>query len=87
MSKVLVEESNLYGIADAIRSKLNSNTTYKVSQMAAAIRSIEDSSGGMPVPTATKQINENGTYDVTNYASAVVNVSAQSLPSANGVSF
>ena len=36
---------------------------------------IGEKSGYMPVPTATKQITENGTHDVTDYASAVVNVS------------
>lgn len=36
---------------------------------------VGEKSGYMPVPTATKQITENGTHDVTDYASAVVNVS------------
>lgn len=36
---------------------------------------VGEKSGYMPVPTATKQITENGTYDVTDYASAVVNIS------------
>lgn len=36
---------------------------------------VGEKSGYMPVPTSTKQITENGTHDVTNYASAVVNVS------------
>lgn len=36
---------------------------------------VKDSlSGYMPIPTASKSIVENGTYDVTNYAEAVVNV-------------
>lgn len=35
---------------------------------------VGEKSGYMPVPTATKQITENGTHDVTNYASAIVNV-------------
>ena len=36
---------------------------------------VGEKSGYMPVPTATKQITENGTYDVTNYSSAFVSVS------------
>lgn len=36
---------------------------------------VKDSlSGYMPIPTASKSIAQNGTYDVTNYAEAVVNV-------------
>lgn len=36
---------------------------------------VGEKSGYMPVPTATKQITENGTHDVTNYATANVNIS------------
>lgn len=36
---------------------------------------VGEKSGYMPVPTATKQITENGTYDVSNFANAVVSVS------------
>lgn len=36
---------------------------------------VGDKSGYMPVPTATKQITQNGTVDVTQYAYANVNVS------------
>lgn len=36
---------------------------------------VGEKSGYMPLPTATKQITENGTHDVTNYAEAIVNVS------------
>ena len=36
---------------------------------------VGEKSGYMPVPTTTKQITENGTYDVTDYSSAQVYVS------------
>ena len=36
MANVLVEESNLIAIADAIREKTGTNTTFKPSEMAAA---------------------------------------------------
>ena len=37
---------------------------------------VGEKSGYMPVPTATKHITDNGTYDVTNYASANVHISS-----------
>lgn len=40
MAQVLTDESNYEDIADAIREKLGTNTTYLPSEMAAAIRSI-----------------------------------------------
>ena len=71
MSKVLVTESYLEGIAAAIRSKNGASTTYRPGDMASAIRSI-DTSGIHP--TGTKQITKNGVTDVTQYASANVDV-------------
>lgn len=71
MSKVLVTEYSLESIADAIRAKNGTQNTYKPGQMAAAIQAL-DTSGIHP--TGTKQITANGTTDVTNYASANVNV-------------
>lgn len=73
MANVLVNESSLQDIADAIRDKLSVETTYKPSEMAAAIETI----GGV-TPTGTKQISitENGTTteNVTSYASAEITV-------------
>lgn len=71
MSKVMVTESYLDDIADAIRSKKGTQDTYTPAEMAEAIESI---SGGGITPTGTINITSNGTVDVTNYASASVAV-------------
>ena len=71
MSRALITESFLTGIANAIRAKLGVQDTYTPPQMAAAIESIP--TGGI-TPTGTKNITQNGTHDVTQYASANVNV-------------
>ena len=70
MSIVTIDDTNLTNIANAIRDKKGSNDTYKPSEMASAISNIQT---GIK-PTETINITENGSYDVTNYASAEVNV-------------
>ena len=75
MAKVLVNESSLTGIADAIRGKNGSTTTYKPSEMAAAITAI--SGGSEPVIEALS-VTSNGTYTapdgVDGYSPVTVNV-------------
>ena len=69
MSKVLVSESNLTNIADAIRGKNGETTTYKPSEMAAAITAISSSGGGSRadyVPDSALVINGNCDYKFSN---------------------
>lgn len=81
MSKVLVNESSLTGIADAIRGKNGSTDTYKPSEMAAAITAI--SGGGGPVIEAL-DVTSNGTYTapdgVDGYSPITVNVPQDGSP-------
>ena len=60
MAKVLVNESSLTGIADAIRGKNGSTTTYKPSEMAAAITAI--SGGGPDIPDSAFVISGSCNY-------------------------
>lgn len=46
MSRVLISEESLTNIANAIRAKNGESTTYKPSEMAAAIEAIEAGGGG-----------------------------------------
>ena len=72
MSKVLVTESSLESIADAIRAKNGTENTYRPGQMAAAIAAIE--TPDLEALTAT----QNGTYAPSagknGFSGAVVNV-------------
>ena len=69
--KSIVSNSKLTAIANAIRSKTGSTETLTLDTMVTKIQSI---GGAGIVPTGTIDITANGTYDVTNYASAKVNV-------------
>lgn len=58
--KVLVNETSLTGIADAIRGKNGTQTTYKPSEMAAAIASL--SGGGGDIPEEAFLVKDNCLY-------------------------
>lgn len=77
MANVLVQESSLHNIAEAIRYKNGTENTYKPSEMANAIREI---SGGGSEPTISPlSVTANGTYTaptgVDGYSPVTVNVS------------
>lgn len=69
-------------------NKLNSGSlpavtasdTGKILKVGANGWEVGEKSGYMPVPSASLNITENGTVDVTNYAEAVVNVSSGGSP-------
>ena len=67
-----VQDTSLTSVADAIRVKAEISGTLEFpDEFVSAIQNI---STGI-TPSGTKTITENGTYDVTNFASADVNVS------------
>lgn len=79
MANKLYEEENIRSIAEAIRTKNGTMNTYTVAQMADAVLALSaDDSGDGIVPTGSIEITTNGTYDVTQYASATVNVPTES---------
>lgn len=66
-----VQGEKLKAIADAIRAKKGTSEPIKANDFASEILSIQS---GIE-PSGTIDITENGVYDVTEYASANVNVS------------
>lgn len=60
MSIVTIDDTNLTNIADAIRSKKGTSDTYKPSEMASAIESIESGSGETPEYTRVGYIKFTG---------------------------
>ena len=76
MAVVLINETTLTAIADAIRDKLSTDDTYQPGEMPDAIESI---SGGGSATLGTKTITSNATYNASSdnldgYSSVTVNV-------------
>lgn len=93
MATVTVNDQSLYAIAEAIRGKLDVETTYLPSQMAAAIESIGgtdltsadegkvvvESEGSYVLATQnSRTVTRNGTYDTTTNDEVIVSVSGGS---------
>ena len=74
MSLIITDNQNYIDIASAIRTKLGNSETFKPAQMASAIMSI--TTGGGIIPSGTYSITNNGTYDITSFASVSVDVHA-----------
>ena len=85
MSKVLITESYLSAIANAIRGRNGTQNTYTPAQMAAAVTAVPNAyaagdegkvvSNGALVAQSSSSVTQNGTVDTTLINSLTVNVS------------
>lgn len=62
MANVIINDTNLTNIANAIRGKNGTTTTYKPSEMAAAITAISGGGGGSDVPAEALVFTQNCSY-------------------------
>ena len=74
MSNVLVEETSLQDIANAIREKTNSSDLYKPHEMAEAVLSIDGGSGEARVVTQEWEVTEFEYYDEFHHFMSVYNL-------------
>lgn len=85
MAEVLINETYLTDIADAIRNKNSSTTTYKPKEMAAAINAIESggsSSGGVDIisTTLSGSFENSEVTNIRNYCFYSQNLTSVSFP-------
>lgn len=80
---IFIESTKLDAIGDAIREKLETDEKFSVDDMPDAILSIISGGGG----SGTLGIIENGPYDVTEYAEALVDVPTGTSRSGVDVTF
>lgn len=73
MSNYLIQGETLTEIADAIRAKTGGTAKITPVDMPMKIAGISGSGTGI-TPSGTRNITKNGSYDVENYAKALVNV-------------
>lgn len=62
MANVIINDTNLTNIANAIRGKNGTTTTYKPSEMAAAITAISGGGGGSDVPAEALVLSGDCSY-------------------------
>ena len=91
MPQVLVTDTYLTAIGDAIRYKNGSQEDYLPSEMAPAIRGITGIPEGYLLPSGTFEISSNGDYDIGQYKNVHVNFTPTITPAghvsedANGI--
>lgn len=73
MANRLYNEDSIRDIASAIREKNGTANTYSVAEMGQAIRGIQTGGGGI-TPSGEITLSDNGQFDVTNFATAIVAV-------------